>query len=271
MQLHPESAETTAFLQRFSGIARLYGHKALDTFSRSHVAVVGIGGVGSWAAESLARSGIGRLTLIDLDDICISNTNRQIHTLSGTVGQTKVEVMQARLQLINPDCQVEAKLSFLTAANIEAMLEGVDYVVDAIDTMKHKCDLLAYCQRRKIRIITAGAAGGLTDPTQIRCMDLSRTYHDALLAKVRRNLRQHYGFPTNPKRRFSIEAVFSEEQPMFPANDGEVCSTRPTDSASLRLDCSGGYGAATHVTGTFGFVTASRVLRRLADSTAATD
>lgn len=250
---------------RFAGIARLYGGRALDAFSQARVAVVGIGGVGSWAAEALARSGIGHITLIDMDDICISNTNRQIHTLTSTIGQQKADAMCKRLLQINPSCEVSSRLLFITEKNVGAELTGFDYVIDAIDSVKHKCALLHHCQSNTIRVVTAGAAGGQSDPTLIQYADLSRTFHDPLLSKVRKNLRQHYGFPSDPQRRFGIEAVFSAEQPVFPTPEGEICKTRTVVADSLRLDCAAGYGSATTVTATFGFVAVSRVLRRLAD------
>ena len=147
---------------RFAGIARLYGEKALTHFQQAHVVVIGIGGVGSWAAEALARSGIGELTLIDLDDICVSNINRQLHALSSTVGQDKVAVMAERIRQINPDCVVHQVADFIAADNLAELLGGkpVDYVLDAIDSVKAKTALIAWCKRRKIPLITTGGAGG---------------------------------------------------------------------------------------------------------------
>lgn len=254
-------------LFRFGGIARLYGQSALKRFLNSHVAVIGLGGVGSWAAESLVRSGIGTLTLFDLDEICVSNINRQIHALNGTVGQAKVNALKARFEEIHPECRVNAELQFITAKNLEQIDQRFDYVIDAIDSVKAKMALLAHCQRRKIKIITAGGAGGLQDPREIQTADLSRTFHDPLLAKVRKGLRQDFNFPTNPKRRFGIEAVFSAEQPHFPMPDGEVCRSKPgSGSEPLKLDCASGYGACTAVTASFGLVASARVLQKLAGS-----
>ena len=255
----------TAFSERFGGIGRLYGEPALTRFARSHVCIVGLGGVGSWAAEALARTGIGRLTLVDMDDICITNTNRQIHTLEGTVGQLKAEALRARLLAINPALECTADVRFVTPGNVGEVLGGnFDVVLDAIDSVKSKVALLAWCRRNKQPVITTGGAGGLTDPTRIRVADLSRTYHDPLLAKTRKLLRQHHGFPDNPKRRFGIEAVFSEEQPRYPDGQGGVCQAKPAPGESTRLDCASGYGACTMVTGSFGFVAAARVAGRLA-------
>lgn len=258
------------YLNRFSGIARLYGQEALARFSTARLAVIGIGGVGSWSAEALVRSGIGSVTLIDLDDICISNTNRQLHALSDTVGQMKVEVMANRLLAINPACDVQCITQFVTEKSAATLLDNrFDYVIDAIDGVRHKSAIIAYCQRQKIKLITVGGAGGLTDPTQIQIADLTRTYHDPLLAKVRKQLRQQYHFSSNPKRRFGIEAVFSAEQPVYPDENGQVCQNKPAPGESSRLDCASGFGAATATTGSFGFVAAARVLKKLALQTKA--
>ena len=253
------------FQQRFAGIERLYGRQATARFRQAHVAVAGIGGVGSWAAEALARSGVCRITLIDLDEVCVSNTNRQLHALDGQYGRAKVEAVAERLRGINPDLEVIPVLSFVTARNMEELIHPeLDGVIDAIDSVKHKAALLAHCQRRKIPVICAGGAGGQTDPTQITTADLSRTTQDPLLAKVRNLLRREYGFSRNPKRRFGIEAVYSLEQLTYPAPDGEVCHQKPQDDGPARLDCASGFGAASFVTGTFGFVAVSRLLRKLA-------
>lgn len=252
---------------RFGGIGRLYGNSGLASLARAHVCVIGIGGVGSWAAEALARSGIGHITLIDLDDICVSNINRQIHALDGTIGQSKVMVMAERLRRINPQVQCQPVQAFVTEKSLETHLNGgYDFIIDAIDSVKHKCAIIAHCRRHKIPLITIGGAGGQTDPTSIRYCDLSRSYHDPLLAKVRKKLRGDYNFPSNPQRRFGIECVFSEEQMVYPQADGSVCEQKPgTEGASLKLDCSGGVGAATYVTATFGFVAVSRVIRKLVE------
>ena len=154
---------TPDYLDRFGGIGRLYGTAGLQRLHAAHVCVIGIGGVGSWAAEALARSGIGRITLIDMDDICVTNTNRQIHAMKGTVGQLKVEAVAERIRLINPECQVEARMAFVTTANLEEMIStDMDYVVDCIDSVKNKAALIAFCKRRKIRIVTTGYHSGRT-------------------------------------------------------------------------------------------------------------
>ncbi|WP_333606935.1 tRNA cyclic N6-threonylcarbamoyladenosine(37) synthase TcdA [Arsukibacterium sp.] len=255
---------------RFAGIARLYGMKALAQFRQSHVCVIGIGGVGSWVAEALARSGIGQLTLIDLDDVCISNINRQLHALTDTIGQDKVAVMASRIQAINPECQVHQIADFIAIDNLAQFITpDLDYVVDAIDSIKAKVALLAFCKRHKIKVISTGGAGGQTDPTQIQIADLTQTVNDPLLAKVRNCLRRDYNFSRNPKRRFGIDCVYSTEQLKYPQPDGSVCQQKPAVSAedeapgSMRLDCSGGFGATMVVTASFGLAAASRVLLKL--------
>ncbi|QSX39160.1 tRNA cyclic N6-threonylcarbamoyladenosine(37) synthase TcdA [Shewanella sedimentimangrovi] len=256
-----------AYLNRFAGIGRLYGQKALLSFSRAHVVIVGIGGVGTWVAESLARSGIGNISLIDLDDICVTNTNRQIHALAGAIGQSKVAVMAERIRAINPECRVNEVEDFITPDNLGQHFgpdAAIDYVVDCIDAVKPKAALIAWCKRNKLPIVTVGGAGGQLDPQKIQVSDLSRTIQDPLLAKVRGILRKDYNFSRNLDRKFAIEAVFSTEALTYPGSDGEACATK-ADAApgSMRMDCSSGFGAVTMVTGTFGFMAASRVLYKL--------
>lgn len=250
---------------RFGGIARLYGQAALNTFRDSHVAVIGIGGVGSWAAEALARSGIGTITLFDLDDICVSNINRQIHAMQDTVGQMKIDVMAKRLKDINPDIKVHAVHTFVTPNNVaELLTPEFDYVFDATDSVKAKTALIAHCVRNKIKVISSGGAGGQIDPTRIEIADLSRTEQDPLLAKVRNNLRRLHNFSRNPKRKFRVDCVYSTEQLIYDQGDGSVCASRPKASGPVKLDCASGFGAATHITATFGFVAVSQILQKLA-------
>ena len=254
---------------RFGGIARLYGQSGANIIQQAHFCVIGIGGVGSWVAEALARSGIGEITLIDLDDICITNINRQIHALSTTVGESKVEVMAERIRQINPECKINCIEDFVTQDNLfELMSKGYDYVIDAIDSVKIKTALIAYCKRNKLPIITIGGAGGQTDPSKIQLCDLSKTFQDPLLAKVKNQLRREFNFPkadakNQSKRKFSIDAVFSTEQLMYPNADGEVCHAKQTQNGTMRLDCSGGFGAATHVTASFAFLAVSKAIKKL--------
>lgn len=250
--------------RRFGGIARLYGKAALERFFRSNVCVVGVGGVGSWAAEALARSGIGEITLIDLDHVAESNVNRQIPALDGQFGRAKVEVMGERMRAIHPDCQIHLVEEFVAEDNLERLIPAdYDFVIDCIDAFRTKAALIAYCRRRKVRVITVGGAGGQLDPLQIRVADLSRAVHDPLLAKTRRLLRREYHFPRNLKRRFDVPCVYSMEQPRYPAEDGEVCRERPRAGGLSGLNCAG-FGSAMPVTATFGLTAVAHLLAKLA-------
>lgn len=244
--------------RRFGGIDRLYGAGALQLAAAAHVVVVGIGGVGSWAAEALARSGIGRLTLIDLDHVAESNVNRQIHALESTFGAAKVTAMKQRIAAINPACLVDTVEEFIDEANVATLIPAADAVIDAIDHVRAKAALIAYCRRAGIRIVTTGGAGGRTDPAQIAVMDLSRTTQDALAAKVRARLRKDYGFTREPKKKFGVECVFSAEPIRRPQSDVATCQADGFD-ASAGLACAG-YGSSVAVTASFGFVAAARVL-----------
>ena len=228
--------------------------------------MIGIGGVGSWAAEALARSGIGQLTLIDMDDICVTNTNRQIHALQGNVGKLKTEVMAERIRLINPDCQIHIVDDFITEDNLAGFVDSrFDFVVDAIDSIRAKVALLAHCKRQKIALITTGGAGGQKDPTQITITDLSRTTQDPLAAKVRADLRRKFGFPRDPKKKFGIPCVYSTEQLTYPDGAGGTCSAKASSDGNMKMDCASGFGATTVVTATFGLTAVSYVLQKLAD------
>jgi len=247
---------------RFGGIGRLFGTAGVERLRQAHVCVVGIGGVGSWSVEALARSGIGSLTLVDLDDVCISNTNRQLHALTGAFGQPKVEVMAERVRAINPDCQVQARQEFFLKSNAEKMLATkFDSVLDAIDQVSMKCLLIALCREKKIPLVTTGGAGGRRDPTQIETADLAHTGGDPLLAEVRKRLRSDFGFPRG-KEEFGVACVFSREPMVYAQPDGLVSCERG-EITDLRIDCSTGLGTASFVTGAFGFAAASRVVRQL--------
>jgi len=226
----------------------------------AHICVIGIGGVGSWTVEALARTGVGHLTLIDLDEVCASNTNRQVPATQPNIGRAKIEVMAERIKLINPDLKVTQKLDFLTAKTRNGLLTpSYDVVVDAIDQPENKCHILDWCRRNEMPVVTVGGAGGKQDPTRIQSTDLTQANHDSLLKRVRKNLRREFDFPRGDKS-WGIPCVFSSEAPVFPGSDGEVCEQPKTDT-SLRLDCAAGFGAATFVTGTFGFVAASEAIK----------
>lgn len=252
------------YQRRFGGIARLYGQQGLERFRAARVAVIGVGGVGSWAVEALARSGIGALTLFDLDHIAESNVNRQLPALEGAFGMAKVRAMQERVLAINPSCCVTPVEEFVEMENLTTVTEGgFDYVVDCIDSFRIKAALIAGCRRHKVAVISAGGAGGQVDPTRIRLADLSRSEQDPLLSKTRKLLRREYGFPANPKRRFDVPCVYSTEQQVYPDAEGAVCLDRPTAIESS-LNC-GGYGSAMTVTASFGLVAVSHVLKRLTE------
>jgi tRNA A37 threonylcarbamoyladenosine dehydratase len=250
---------------RFAGIDRLYGRGSLAILGGSHVCVVGVGGVGSWTVEALARSGVGMLTLIDGDDVCLSNTNRQLPALMGAYGEPKVAVLAARARAINPDIVVHARERFLTPSSLDELLDhDYDLVVDACDAFRVKLEMIAWCKRNKQPIIVCGSAGGRADATKIDVRDLSKTEHDAMLALIRKKLRQDFGFARNPRRSFGIPAVFSHENVRYPQADGSVCGLRPpAGDSSAGMDCDGGLGAATHVTAAFGMVIAGRAIERM--------
>jgi tRNA A37 threonylcarbamoyladenosine dehydratase len=250
--------------KRFGGTQRLYGQSAVTRLQQAHVCVVGIGGVGTWVAEGLARSAIGHITLIDLDDICVTNTNRQIHALTSTIGQAKVEAMASRLKQINPECVVHEIEDFVTPENVRQLISSqFDYVVDATDSIKAKAAMIAHCKRNKIPIITIGGAGGQIDPTQVKVTDLTKTLQDPLASKLRSELKRFYNFTRNPKRRFAVDCVFSTEQLRYPQADGSICTTKSGQDGSTKLDCNSGFGASVSVTATFGFVAVARVIDKL--------
>jgi tRNA A37 threonylcarbamoyladenosine dehydratase len=250
--------------KRFGGVARLYGRAGLERLTRAHVCVVGVGGVGSWTVEALARTGIGAITMIDLDEVCITNVNRQLPAMEGTLGRPKVTVLAERVAAIHPGCVVRAEQEFFTASTAARFLAGpYSWVVDAIDSPRNKCLLIASCRDRGIPVLTVGGAGGRRDATAVRIEDLGRSGHDALLRVVRRGLRQEYGFPKDRGAVFGVPCVYSQEAPFFPWADGSVCA-RKEEGSSLALDCASGFGAATFVTGAFGFAAAGEVVRRIA-------
>lgn len=259
------------YQQRFGGIGRLYGLDAMTALANAHFAVAGIGGVGTWVAEALARSGVGEITLIDMDDICITNSNRQTHALQSTIGHSKVAVMAARLRDINPEIVIHATEDFVDSDNVQTIIGTQHHVViDATDSVNAKTALIVCARRLKKQIITVGSAGGKRDPRCITSIDLSRTTTDPLLARVRNQLRRYYNYPRNPKRTFRVEAIYSTEQMVYPGADGTVCQNRGDMSEGTKLDCSGGFGASTMVTATFGMVAAARAIARYLER-AATD
>jgi len=249
---------------RFSGIARLYGAEGLKRLSEAHVCVIGLGGVGCWAVEALARTGIGKLTLVDMDEVCLSNVTRQLHAMDGTIGRPKAGLLAERVSTRAPSCKVVVEECFFTEATMDRLLEpSFDFTIDAIDATKHKCLLIAEARKRGLNIITCGGAGGRIDPSRVKIADLAYTVNDPLLLQVRKRLRREYGFPSHRRQKFKIDCVFSDELPVFPAEDGSVSCDREK-GADYRLNCDYGFGSATFLTGTFGFFLAADVVKHIA-------
>lgn len=254
---------------RFRAVGRLYGADSLQRLQASHVAVVGLGGVGSWVVEALARTGVGALTLIDLDEVCLSNVNRQLPALDGTVGRFKAEVLAERVRAIHPACAVRPLVEFFTESSADRLLNHpYDVVVDAIDALSNKCRLIAACRDRNLAVVVCGAAGGRRDPTRIRTADLAETSHDRLLAEVRRRLRKEHGFP-EAGRPAGVPCVYSCEPLRPPPADAGDCSADDTyelarpASPARGLKCEGGMGSAAFVTGAFGLAAAAWTVEHL--------
>ena len=255
--------------RRFDRMGRLVGDQMMTKLFNTHVMVIGLGGVGSWAAESLARSGVGRLTLVDFDEICITNANRQLHTLQGLVGQKKAQVMAERMKKINPQSQVEGlSLFYNQENNAEIFSRKPDYVIDAIDNLTAKCHLIDYCRRNNIKMITSAGSGARLDPSRARIVDLAETTVDPMAHQVRKILRQKYDFPAD--KFFGIPCVFSDEEPMpsvelkYDKGEGFKCVC-PQGQNNLH-SCEHRpviWGNASFVTGAFGLNMASWVIRDL--------
>jgi len=251
------------YLDRFGGLGRLYGRPGLERLAAARVCVVGLGGVGSWAAEALARSGVGALTLIDLDDVCVTNVNRQLPALDGEIGRPKVVVLKDRIQRINPGCRVEALTEFFTASSAERHLApGFSAVVDAIDDVANKALLIARCRARGLFCVTAGGAGGKREATGLKTGDLGASGGDDLLKQVRKTLRREHGFEGGEGRVYGVRAVWSTERPVFPWADG-TCAATPEPGSNLRLDCASGFGTAVFVTAAFGLTLAQEAVARI--------
>jgi len=260
------------FERRFGGVKRLYGEAGLNKLTASHVVVIGIGGVGSWAAEALARNAIGTITLIDLDNIAESNVNRQLHAVDGAFGQAKVSAMRDRILSINPLCVVREIEDFIAQQNIAAMLNvECDVIVDCIDDAQAKIALADFCKRHQISLIMAGSAGGRLDPTRIQVADLAHVTGDRLLSKVRNQLRRDYGFPkilnTQKASKFGFDCVYSDEQAIKPNSSKTDSNTSEAnceiDSASITgLNCAG-YGSSVCVTAPFGFTAAQLAIKHI--------
>ena len=241
--------------RRFGGLERLYGVEPAGRIRQAHVVVVGIGGVGSWAAEALARSGVRRLTLIDMDHIAESNVNRQIHALTSTLGQAKIEAMCERIAQIHPGCQVDLVDDFVSPENWPGLLPATpDALIDACDQVKAKLTMTVWAMKEKIPFVTVGAAGGKRLAHQVDIDDLAQVTHDPLLAQLRYRLRKHHGAPKQGKR-IGVRCVFSREPVMGP---DASCALQGDGS----LNCHG-YGSLVGVTATFGMCAATEVMNLL--------
>ncbi len=246
----------------FEGVARLFGQKALEQLLQSHVMVVGLGGVGSWAAEALARTGIGKITLVDGDVVEPSNTNRQLPALQPHWGRPKAAVLAERLQQIHPHVQIQAIVRFFhPSEEVQFFQPPPDLLIDAIDRPSAKAALLATARKYQIPTICCGGAGGRRDPTQVRVADLAQTTHDPLLQKVRSLLRRKYHFPKGDQP-FGIPCVYSTE-PMAAPYHEKGPNPHPSPTPPVSLDRTSGYGTVVFVTGVFGFVAAAEAVRLL--------
>ncbi len=246
------------YARRFAGSAKVYGEQAFKAFEYAHVMIVGVGGVGSWAVEALARSGVGTLTLVDMDVLVASNINRQLPALTSTFGHGKIAVMANRAQEINPRIQINLVDDFLTPNNAKILVDQhqPDIILDCIDDVKAKVALILHCRFNKIPLIVSGGAGGKLDPLKIRVADLSKTEQDPMLAKIRSELRNK-GIGKKPKDKFNIPCIYSIDNPF---TNNANCETTVNTGAGLRC---GGYGSAVVVTATFGMVAAAEVLKKL--------
>jgi tRNA A37 threonylcarbamoyladenosine dehydratase len=254
---------TPDYQRRFGGVGRLYGEAGLAKLQTMHLCVIGIGGVGSWAAEALARNAVGKITLIDLDNIAESNVNRQLHAVDGAFGKAKVTAMRERIFSINPACQVVEIEEFIAVDNIQQLCDfHTDGIVDCIDDAYAKAALAAYCKSKKIPLVVTGGAGGRLDATQIKTADLVNVNGDKLLAKVRNLLRKNYGFPKGKdglkqkQAKMGIFCVYSDEPIIKPIATCEV------DAGVTGLNCAG-YGSSVCVTAPFGFAAAGLLLNQL--------
>ncbi len=249
----------------YLGVERLYGAEAAQRLALAHVMVVGIGGVGSWAVESLARTGVGQLTLIDLDVVAESNINRQIHALQNTLGRNKVDVMRERILEINPLCQVTVIDDFLSIDNIATLCTpALDFVVDAIDSPRVKSHLIAHCVQHNIGLVVAGAAGGRDDPLALAELDLALTTGDALLANTRSRMRRDFGFSRSKGERFGVRTVFSTQTPLAAIHSINSSSDNLAEQKNngAPLNCAG-YGSVVTVTAAMGFALASIAIKAI--------
>lgn len=255
--------ESMDYSRRFGGVARLYGEQGLAKLQASHVVAIGIGGVGSWAAEALARNAVGQLTLIDLDNVAESNFNRQIHAVAGNEGKPKVSAMAARIYAINPLAIVHEIDDFIGPDNLTQLLPSHEVVIlDCTDDVKAKIALSVYCKQQNIQLYMSGSAGGRLNPAYLKVADLARVTGDKLLAKVRNQLRRDHGFPkasrAKKSNKFGIQCIYSDEAVVKP---GDVCDV-DDNQVNTGLNCAG-YGSSVCVTAPFGFAMAQLAINDL--------
>jgi len=268
----PADAESSQYERRFQGTKSLYGDSSFTTFEQAHVFVIGVGGVGTWAAEGLARTAIGRITLIDLDILVASNVNRQLPALDSTFGLSKIETMAARMREINPHLNLQLIDDFLTSDNVATLLPSREQakaaqavgqqtiILDCVDDMEAKLAIALHCRFNKLKLISAGGAGGKTDPLQITVSDLKDTYQDPLLARLRSKLRHDKGINTQLKEKFGIRCVYSTQPPI--TNKKGKNGADEVNCQVGGLHC-GGYGSAVAVTSVVGMVMVSETLQML--------
>lgn len=266
--------------KRFSGLSNLYGDQGFEVLTHARVVVVGVGGVGSWVVEALARNAIGAIIMIDMDVVSESNINRQLPALRSTLGRDKTAVLKERILEINPECKVDIIDDFVSVENTKILfaldvIKDADFVIECIDNFRVKAAIISYCRKKRQPIITVGGAGGQLDPSRINQVDLSRTQHDALFAKTRKLLRQDYGFPRNVKRTFGVPCIYSDEQIRFPDGTGgttnqkpsnqksKLSTTKPSINNNAGLSCASGIGSSMQVTATFGLLAVAHVINKM--------
>ena len=250
-----------AYIERFAGIGRLYGRANMERLSRSSFLIVGLGGVGSWTAEALARTGVGHLVLVDGDAVCISNTNRQLHAVAGNDGKAKTQAMAERVRSIHPAIRTTLHPRFLSKLNAHEVVKDFDgVVIDAMDALSPKCGLIAEAVNRKLPVVSVGGCAGRLDGTRIKVTDLRDSRDDPLMMLVRKRLRQNFDFPRG-KAPFGVSCVWSDEPFTQPTDCEGLPGGEIPEGEDLRPNCEWGYGTASHVAGAFGLAAAGEALR----------
>lgn len=248
--------------QRFEGVSRLMPKHQFTKIHKSHVLIIGLGGVGSWVAEALARSGVGKLTIVDPDSVCVSNINRQLIAVDSTIGISKVEAMKKRILDINPLCEIETVEDFFCDDTKEEIFNKTyDFAFDGIDRLKNKILFIFACQEKNIPFLISGGAGGKIDSTQVRIADIGESYRDRLLFRIRKKLRQNYSYKKG-KRKMGIPCVFSPEETRYPSPEGNITNSKQ-GLGIKKLDCHGSIGSFCPTTGVFGFMAAGYIVQKI--------